>query len=187
MNRLIIASAVFVGAISIAWFSGTSKTPPPQPALILPTAIVSTTITPMTSISAKQSLLPTRTTTATPTASPIIMPIKTPTSTPISIPTTTYTSTPAPTPIPTPISTPTLTPTATPTATPAPSPTPSTTPTLTPTSSHLWYTSSYRTAKYYYCDTDNGWKTLTPQYLKTYNSPEELLAEYSRILHAPCN
>lgn len=52
---------------------------------------------------------------------------------------------------------------------------------------HIYYTSSYKTSKYYYCDTDSGWKTLSPQTLKSFSSVDELLRNYpSRALHAPC-
>lgn len=76
---------------------------------------------------------------------------------------------------------------------PTPSPTATTTPTesiqptVTPTSGHIYYTSSYATAKYYYCDTDDGWKTLSTKYLKSFSSPEELHKIYpTRILHESC-
>lgn len=54
-------------------------------------------------------------------------------------------------------------------------------------SGHIFYTSSYHSAKYYYCDTDDGWKGLSEKYLKSFTSAEALLAKYSdRILHEPC-
>lgn len=53
-------------------------------------------------------------------------------------------------------------------------------------SNHTFYTSSYRTSKYYYCDTDPGWKGLSPKYLKSFSSETELLKSYSRTLHEPC-
>lgn len=69
-------------------------------------------------------------------------------------------------------------------------PTPIITPPVTQTttsSGHLWYTSSYATSKYYYCDTDTQWKTLSPKYLKVFNSKEDLLRAYpTRTLHKPC-
>lgn len=52
-------------------------------------------------------------------------------------------------------------------------------PTPPPVVSHTYYTSSYRTAKYYYCDTDPGWKSLKAQYLRSFNSIEDLLKEFS--------
>jgi micrococcal nuclease len=39
-------------------------------------------------------------------------------------------------------------------------PTPTPTPQPTQQSGHTFYLSSYKTAKYYYCDTDDGWKGL---------------------------
>ena len=83
---------------------------------------------------------------------------------------------------------PTLSPTASPaghiniSTSPAPSPTASPQP-----ASHIFYTSSHWKAKYYYCDTDNDWKDLSPAYLKSFNSEEELLRNYPRTLHEPCN
>lgn len=79
----------------------------------------------------------------------------------------------------------------TPTFSPSPSlsPTPTQTqqPTATPTTNHIYYASSYATAKYYYCDTDDSWKTLSTKYLKSFSSPEELLKTYpTRILHEGC-
>ena len=64
----------------------------------------------------------------------------------------------------------------------SPSPTPSPSPI-----SHVYYTSSASQAKYYYCDTDSGWKNLSKANLKQFSSPEELLKSYpNRILHEPC-
>jgi hypothetical protein len=72
-------------------------------------------------------------------------------------------------------------------STPTPTYLPITTPTPAPAASHVFYTSSYRTAKYYYCDTDNSWKSLSSSYLKSYPSESALLQDYpSRILHEPC-
>jgi micrococcal nuclease len=51
---------------------------------------------------------------------------------------------------------------------------------------HIFYTSSYPTAKLYYCDTDSNWKNLSSRYLKSFSSEQELLAAYSRTLHEPC-
>ncbi len=52
---------------------------------------------------------------------------------------------------------------------------------------HIYYVSSYRSAKYYYCDTDSAWKNLSPKYLRQFNSAEELLREFpGRILHEAC-
>lgn len=52
---------------------------------------------------------------------------------------------------------------------------------------HTFYTSSYYTSKYYYCDTDPGWKSLSTTYLKSYPSETDLLSAFpSRTLHQPC-
>lgn len=53
---------------------------------------------------------------------------------------------------------------------------------------HTFYTSSYHTATFYYCDTDETWKGLKPEYLKSFFSENELLKAYpTRRLHEPCN
>ncbi|OGN07408.1 MAG: hypothetical protein A3B86_01515 [Candidatus Yanofskybacteria bacterium RIFCSPHIGHO2_02_FULL_38_22b] len=71
--------------------------------------------------------------------------------------------------------------------TPTPTPTQTSAPTPMPVSGHIFYLSIYSTAKYYYCDTDNGWKSLSEKYLKSYSSEEELLANHpGKILHEPC-
>jgi hypothetical protein len=50
-----------------------------------------------------------------------------------------------------------------------------------------FYTSSHSTAKYYYCDTDPGWKSLSTTNLRSFSSESALLASYpSRTLHEPC-
>ena len=52
---------------------------------------------------------------------------------------------------------------------------------------HIYYVSSYGSAKYYYCDTDSAWKGLSPKYLRQFNSVKELLREFpGRILHEAC-
>lgn len=52
---------------------------------------------------------------------------------------------------------------------------------------HKWYVSSYRTASQYYCDTDDGWRSLSEKYLEVYNSEAELLSHYpGYTLHEPC-
>lgn len=67
------------------------------------------------------------------------------------------------------------------------SPTPPPTADPAPASGHTFYLSSYKTAKYYYCDTDDGWKNLDPKYLKSYPSEAEALKAYpGRTLHEPC-
>lgn len=77
--------------------------------------------------------------------------------------------------------------TPTPTPTPIPEPTPTPTPSPTPTTGHVFYVSSYYSAKVYYCDTDAGWKTLSKTYLKSFPSAEQLLATYpGKTLHEPC-
>ena len=61
------------------------------------------------------------------------------------------------------------------------------TPAATSPSGHTFYLSTYYTSKYYYCDTDDGWKSLSANYLKSYSSEQTLLAAYpSRTLHEPC-
>jgi micrococcal nuclease len=56
-----------------------------------------------------------------------------------------------------------------------------------PPGEHKWYTSSYYSSKYYYCDTDDQWEGLSKTYLKEFNSAGELLAAYpTRTLHEPC-
>jgi micrococcal nuclease len=57
-----------------------------------------------------------------------------------------------------------------------------------PVGEYLYYTSSYYTAKYYYCETDVTWQGLSETYLKTFTSVDELLSAYpGRTLHEPCN
>lgn len=52
---------------------------------------------------------------------------------------------------------------------------------------HSFYTSSYSRSKYYYCDTDDGWKGLSEDNLRKFSSEADLLKAYStRILHEPC-
>ena len=43
---------------------------------------------------------------------------------------------------------------------------------------HIFYTSSYYSSKTYYCDTDLSRKGLSPKYLKSYSSENELLKVY---------
>ena len=60
-------------------------------------------------------------------------------------------------------------------------------PATTSPSGHTFYLSTYYTSKLYYCDTDDGWKSLSPNYLKSYISEQELLTAYpSRTLHEAC-
>ncbi|MFA7049653.1 MAG: thermonuclease family protein [Patescibacteria group bacterium] len=50
-----------------------------------------------------------------------------------------------------------------------------------------YYTSSYGTSKYYYPEDCDGWKSLSPKYLKSFNSLEELLKFYpSKTLSPQC-
>lgn len=50
-----------------------------------------------------------------------------------------------------------------------------------------YYTSSYGTSKYYYPEDCDGWKSLSPKYLKSFNSLEELLKVYpSKTLSPQC-
>lgn len=122
-------------------------------------------------------------------------PTSTPTSTQVS-PTTTPTPTlPTPsgvwTPTPTPSvvgATPTLTPTPTSSPTLSPTPNPTTTPDPSPTQlNYQFYTSSYYTAKYYYPASCNGWESLSPKYLKGFNTLDDLLKAYpSRTASPSC-
>lgn len=49
-----------------------------------------------------------------------------------------------------------------------------------------YYTSSYHSSKYYYPEACDGWKSLKPENLKSFNSLEELLSKYDRILSPAC-
>lgn len=50
-----------------------------------------------------------------------------------------------------------------------------------------FYTSSYSTAKYYYPQTCDGWKSLNPKYLKSFSSLDQLLSVYpSRVKGPEC-
>lgn len=52
---------------------------------------------------------------------------------------------------------------------------------------HTFYLSSHHSAKFYYCDSDDGWKSLSTDYLKSYSSEQELLDNYpTRTLHEAC-
>lgn len=54
-------------------------------------------------------------------------------------------------------------------------------------SSAKYYTSSYYSSKYYYPESCDGWKSLSENYLKSFNSLEELLAQYpSKTLSPQC-
>ena len=53
--------------------------------------------------------------------------------------------------------------------------------------SSVFYLSTYRTSKYYYCESDSAWQNLSEKYLKSYPSKEALLEDYpTQILHEPC-
>ena len=53
---------------------------------------------------------------------------------------------------------------------------------------HTFYTSSYYTSRYYYCDSDEVWKSLSSKYLKSFSSEAILLQTYpDKTLHLPCN
>jgi micrococcal nuclease len=70
----------------------------------------------------------------------------------------------------------------TPNITPVPSQT-----TTTNSSAVKYYTSSYRTAKYYYPASCQEWQSLSPSYLKAFDSLEALLEAYpSRTLSPQC-
>lgn len=61
-------------------------------------------------------------------------------------------------------------------------------PTNSQPTGHTFYTSSYHTATFYYCDTDEAWKGLKPEYLKSFPSEKELLDAYpTRKFHEPCS
>lgn len=65
--------------------------------------------------------------------------------------------------------------------------TPSTETVQAPAGGHIYYTSSYRTSKTYYCDTDAAWKNLSKSYLESFSSESELLAKYpNKKLNEPC-
>lgn len=65
--------------------------------------------------------------------------------------------------------------------------TPSTETVQAPAGGHIYYTSSYRTSKTYYCDTDSAWKNLSKSYLESFSSESELLAKYpNKKLNESC-
>lgn len=66
-------------------------------------------------------------------------------------------------------------------------PAPTEAPAAPPAGGHAFYTSSRSNARFYYCDTDAGWKSLSAKYLQKYDSPGALLRDYpGRALHRPC-
>lgn len=50
-----------------------------------------------------------------------------------------------------------------------------------------FYTSSHYSAKYYYPESCDDWKSLSPNYLKHFDSLEELLNKYERTISPQCN
>lgn len=77
---------------------------------------------------------------------------------------------------------------ATPPTTPAPAPSSqATTTTTTTSSSAAYYTSSYGTSKYYYPASCTAWKSLSAQYVVSFDSLDALLAKYpNRTLSPQC-
>lgn len=60
-------------------------------------------------------------------------------------------------------------------------------PSATQPTGHTFYLSTHYSAKYYYCDSDEGWKSLSKTYLKSYPSESALLADHpDRTLHETC-
>ncbi|MDD3793465.1 MAG: thermonuclease family protein [Candidatus Gracilibacteria bacterium] len=60
---------------------------------------------------------------------------------------------------------------------------------LTETKNYKFYTSSYYTSHLYYCETDSSWEGLSKNYLKEYNSEQELLNDFinsGKVLNKPC-
>ncbi len=55
----------------------------------------------------------------------------------------------------------------------------------TPQSGFQFYTSSYGTTKYYYPASCNGWKSLSPKYLKGFNTLNDLLKSYPSRTASP--
>lgn len=53
-------------------------------------------------------------------------------------------------------------------------------------SSGKFYTSSHYSAKYYYPESCDGWKSLSPSYLKSFDTLEALLASYNRTKSPQC-
>lgn len=50
-----------------------------------------------------------------------------------------------------------------------------------------YYTSSHHTAKFYYPEDCSDWQNLSPKYLKSFNTLEDLLSSYNRELSPQCN
>jgi micrococcal nuclease len=53
-------------------------------------------------------------------------------------------------------------------------------------SSSKFYTSSHYSAKYYYPESCDGWKSLSSSYLKSFDTLEALLASYNRTKSPQC-
>lgn len=49
-----------------------------------------------------------------------------------------------------------------------------------------YYTSSHYSAKYYYPESCDGWKSLSEKYLMSFDTLDELLSKYNRILNPQC-
>lgn len=50
-----------------------------------------------------------------------------------------------------------------------------------------FYASSHPSSKYYYCESDSDWKSLSKKYLMSFNSEKELVKQFpSHKLHEPC-
>jgi hypothetical protein len=48
-----------------------------------------------------------------------------------------------------------------------------------PPDGRAWYTSALRNTNHYYCDLDDGWRTLKPEELRRFDSEEALLLEWA--------
>jgi hypothetical protein len=56
-----------------------------------------------------------------------------------------------------------------------------------PMGAHTWYTSKAASARYYYCDLDEGWKSLSPSNLRAFPSVEDLLANFPNRTKSPAS
>lgn len=58
------------------------------------------------------------------------------------------------------------------------------------TGDHIWYTSSSKQAKDYYCDLDSGWQRIVASNLLTYPTEQALLADWTgsrvRVANSKC-
>lgn len=67
-------------------------------------------------------------------------------------------------------------------------PAPAAPPAATQPSGYKFYVSSHYSSKFYYCETDPGWRGLSEKYLEVFSSEAALLKEYPKhTLHEPCN